>query len=184
MSLWWIFGFYFLERLLEVGIARRNRQRILPRGGREFHPESYRNLLAMHFGFFAALILETYPWRVPLDALTWFCLAALVLMQFLRYWCIVSLREFWNTRIIVLPGATVRRTGPYRWLRHPNYMAVTLEIFFLPLLMRAPFTLLVFSLANLGLLRQRIRLEEEALREHTDYGERFDGPKKSDSQAL
>ena len=164
-------------------IARRNRRRLLQRGGRECHPESYRNLVGMHLGFFASLLLESHPWGVPLDPLTWSCLAALVLLQILRYWCVVSLGDFWNTRIIVVPGAAVRRVGPYRWLRHPNYLAVTLEIFFIPLLMRAPFTLLFFSLANLVLLRQRIRLEEKALRQHTDYGERFDDPEKIDSEA-
>jgi methyltransferase len=113
---------------------------------------------------------------VPLDSLTLFCLIFLIFLQGLRYWCIVSLGEYWNTRIILVPDAETRRRGPYRFLRHPNYLAVTLEFAVIPLLMRAPLTLVVFSLANLVVLRQRIRLEEEALREFTDYGERFSRP--------
>lgn len=173
MSLWWVFGFYFAERLFELGLARRNRRTLIARGGREFSPESYRTVVWLHALFFIALLLESYPWRVPLDALTVFCLTLLVVLQAVRYWCIVSLGPCWNTRIIVVPGARVVRHGPYRFLRHPNYLVVTLEFAALPLLMRAPLTLFVFSLANLVLLRRRIRLEEEALREQTDYDDRF-----------
>jgi methyltransferase len=176
MSLWWIFGFYFGERLFELFLARRNRRRLEARGGREFHPESYRTIVLLHTLFFASLLAESFPWRVPLDSLTLFCLIFLVFLQGLRYWCIVSLGEYWNTRIILVPGAEARRRGPYRFLRHPNYLAVTLEFAVIPLMMRAPLTLVVFSLANLAVLRQRIRLEEEALREFTDYGERFSRP--------
>ena len=176
MSLWWIFGFYFGERLFELLIAGRNRRRMEARGGREFHPESYRTIVLLHTLFFASLLAESFPWRAPLDSLTLFCLIFLILLQGLRYWCIVSLGDYWNTRIILVPGAEARRRGPYRFLRHPNYLVVTLEFAVIPLLMRAPLTLVVFSLANLVVLRQRIRLEEEALREFTDYGERFARP--------
>jgi methyltransferase len=176
MSLWWIFGFYFGERLFELVLARRNRRRLEARGGREFHPETYRTIVLLHTLFFASLMAESFPWRIPLDSLTLFCLTFLILLQALRYWCIVSLGEYWNTRIILVPGAETRRRGPYRFLRHPNYLAVTLEFAVIPLLMRTPLTLIVFSLANLVVLRRRIRLEEEALREFTDYGKRFSQP--------
>jgi methyltransferase len=176
MSLWWVFGFYFGERLFELRLARWNRRRLEARGGREFHPETYRTIVLLHTLFFASLMAESFPWRVPLDSLTLFCLTFLLLLQALRYWCIISLGEYWNTRIILVPGAEARRRGPYRVLRHPNYLAVTLEFAIIPLLMRAPLTLIVFSLANLVVLRQRIRLEEEALREFTDYGKRFSRP--------
>jgi methyltransferase len=173
MSLWWIFAFYALERGLEVVIAGRNRRQLLARGGVELYPQSFRLIVLLHSLFALALLFEAHPWRVPFDALTIACLSALLLLQALRYWCIVSLGPFWNTRIIVLPGASVRRSGPYRWLRHPNYLVVILEFVFLPLLMRAPVTLIVFSLANLLVLRRRIALEERALREHTDYPRQF-----------
>lgn len=170
MSLWWVFVFFFSERLFELWLAARNRRILLARGGREFFPETFKELVLLHTLFFAALLGESYPWRVPLDHLTLFCFAALVLLMGLRYWCIFTLGVFWNTRILVLPGATAVRKGPYRFLRHPNYLVVTLEFALLPLLMRAPFTLVGFSLANLIVLRRRIRFEEQALREQTDWG--------------
>ena len=177
MNLWWVLLLLAAERGLEMLIARHNRQVLLRKGAKEFYPESFRAIVTMHGFFFIALVFEGYPWRVPLDVLTWACLIALVLLQLLRYWCIVSLGRFWNTRIIVLPGAGVQKRGPYRWLRHPNYLVVTLEFLFLPLLFRAPLTLLVFTLANLALLRRRIALEEKALGENTDYRSRFEEKK-------
>jgi methyltransferase len=170
MSLWWVFTFYALERGVEVLIAGRNRRQLLARGGMEFYPGNFRAIVLLHSLFALFLLVEAYPWRVPFDLLTVICLLVLGALQLLRYWCIVSLGPYWNTRIIVLPDATVRRGGPYRWLRHPNYLVVVLEFVFLPLLMRAPVTLVVFSVANLLVLRRRIGLEERALRAHTDFG--------------
>lgn len=169
MSLWWVFGFYFLERLFELRLAARNRRLLLARGGREFFPETYRTIVVLHTLFFAALLAESYPWRVPPDPLTLFCLAALALLMALRYWCIATLGAHWNTRIVVLPGSAVVRKGPYRLIRHPNYLVVVLEFALLPLLCRAPITLVIFSLANLVVLRRRIGFEERALRECTDW---------------
>jgi len=161
----WIFLLLIFQRLAELALASRNRKRAMARGGIESAPETYRKFLWLHSLFLVSLLLESYPWQLPLDALTWFCLVLFGLLQLLRYWCIRSLGEQWNTRLIVIPGSPLSRRGPYRWIRHPNYLVVTLELAVIPLLARAPMTLLMFSLANLVLLRQRIRLEEEALRE-------------------
>jgi methyltransferase len=105
--------------------------------------------------------------------LTIACLAGLVAVTTLRYASIATLGERWTTRIVSLPGSKVVRAGPYRFFRHPNYLVIALEFLLFPLLLRAPFTLVAFSLANLPVLRQRIRLEEKVLRETTDYGEKF-----------
>ncbi len=173
MSLYWLFGFLLGVRFLELRLAAKNRKILQQRGGREFYPESYRRIFILHLLFYLCLLLESYPWRIPLDSVTWVSLTLFGGLQLLRYWSIVSLGEFWNTRILLLPGASVVRKGPYRFLRHPNYLVVSLEFIVIPLLARAPLTLLVFSAANLLLLRQRIKLEERALREHTDYAETF-----------
>jgi methyltransferase len=171
----WVTPALVVQRLLELRLSSRNRRRLLARGGREIRPETYRTMVALHALFLLSLGLESYPWRVPADIRTTGSFAALAAVTALRYWAIASLGEYWNTRIVVVPGARVVRTGPYRYLRHPNYLVIVLEFLLLPLLMRAPATLVVFSLANLPVLRQRIRIEEEALRGATDYGERFQG---------
>lgn len=173
MSLWWVFTFLLVERLFELRLAAKNRRILLQRGGQEFFPESYRIIVWMHLLFLASLVLESYPWLVPLDALTWFSLAGILLLQLTRYWCVWSLKEYWNTRIILVPGATISRRGPYRFIRHPNYLVVTIEFALLPLLARAPATFLIFFIANLLVLRRRIILEEQVLREHTDYAQQF-----------
>jgi len=173
VSVAWVVPVVSAQRLAELWVSGRNRRRLLARGGREIHPETYRTMVALHVLFLGSLAWESNPWRVPLDARTWACLAALVLVTALRYWAIAALGEYWSTRVVVVPGARVIQRGPYRYLRHPNYLVIVLEFLLLPLLMRAPVTLVLFSLANLAVLRQRIRIEEAALREATDYSEQF-----------
>jgi len=169
MSLWWVFALLGGERLFELWLAGRNRRRLLQKGGQEFFAETYPKIVTLHALFFVALIAESYPWRIPLDGLSVALMATLLLLQAGRYWCIASLGEQWNTRIILVPGGRICRRGPYRFLRHPNYLVVTLEFIAIPLLARAPLTLLLFSLANALVLRQRIRCEEAALQQHTDF---------------
>ncbi|HEY3490517.1 MAG TPA: isoprenylcysteine carboxylmethyltransferase family protein [Candidatus Deferrimicrobiaceae bacterium] len=171
----WVFGVLLLQRAFEVFVSIRNRKALEPLGAKEFHPESFRNIAAMHALYFVSLAVESYPWRLPLDVRTISCLVAVALLAGLRLWCMASLHPYWNVRIVVVPGAHVKSSGPYRFLRHPNYLVVVLEFLFLPLLMRAPVTMVVFSVANLFALRQRIRFEEEALRSLTDYGKVFGG---------
>lgn len=165
ISLAWVAPAVAAQRLGELWLCRRNRLRLLARGGREVRHDTYKAMVALHVLFLASLALESHPWRVPADTRTWGCLAALVAVTGLRYWAITSLGEYWNTRVVVVPGTHLVRTGPYRCLRHPNYLVIVLEFLLLPLLMRAPVTLVLFTLANLALLRQRIRIEEAALEE-------------------
>lgn len=168
ISLAWVAPVVAAQRLSELWLCRRNRRRLLTRGGREVRPDTYKTMVGLHVLFLASLALESFPWRVPADIRTWSCLAALTAVTALRYWAIASLGEYWNTRVVVVPGTRLVRVGPYRFLRHPNYLVIVLEFLLLPLLMRAPVTLVLFSLANLAVLRQRIRIEEKALREATD----------------
>jgi len=170
ISLAWVAPVVATQRLGELWLCRRNRLRLLARGGREVRPDTYRTMVALHALFLLFLSIESYPWRVPADILTWGCLAALGVVTALRYWAISSLGEYWNTRIVVVRGTKLVRTGPYRFLRHPNYLVIVLEFLLLPLLMRAPVTLVLFSLANLAALRQRIRIEETALAEIAPAG--------------
>ncbi|GAB4362275.1 MAG: isoprenylcysteine carboxylmethyltransferase family protein [Deltaproteobacteria bacterium] len=173
MSAWWILGFLLLQRGGELALCRRNRRRLALRGGTERFPESYPLMVALHALWWLSLAVESHTWRIPPDERTLVCLAALVPVTALRYWSIVTLGEFWTTRIVVVPGSRRVRSGPYRYLRHPNYLAIVLEFLLFPLLLRAPITLAAFSLANLLVLRHRIRLEEKALSETDDPGGRF-----------
>jgi len=173
MMLLWLFLYLVMERLFELWLSRRNCRSLEARGGREFYPETFPRMVALHTLFLAALLAESYPWRFSQGYFSSALLAVFVLLQLVRYWCIFSLGENWNTRIMLVPGGSVKRRGPYRFLAHPNYLVVTLEFLLLPLLLQAPVTLAVFFPANLLILRQRIRLEELALREFTDYNRQF-----------
>jgi methyltransferase len=171
----WVVPAVSVQRLLELALSRRNRRRLLARGGTEIRPDTYRAMVALHVLFLLSLASESYPWRIPFDARTVACLTGLAAVTALRYWTIASLGGYWCTRVIVVPGTHIVRTGPYRFLRHPNYLVIVLEFLLLPLLLRAPLTLVGFSLANLAALVQRVRIEEEALRARTDYGQPLNG---------
>jgi len=168
ISVAWVAPAVALQRLGELWWCRRNRRRLLARGGREIRHDTYPAMAALHVLFLASLAVESYPWQVPADTRTWGCLAALAAVTAFRYWAIASLGEYWTTRVVVVPGTTLVRSGPYRFLRHPNYLAIVLEFLLIPFLMRAPGTLVLFTLANFIALRQRIRIEEEAIRNATD----------------
>ena len=173
MSLLWIFAYLVTERFFELCLSRRHRLALLARGGKEFYPETFKKVVALHSLFLLALFMESYPWLVTVKPFTVIILTLLVVLQAVRYWCIISLGEYWNTRIMVVSGESVKKIGPYRWLSHPNYLVVTLEFLLLPLLMHAPYTLALFFPANLIIICQRIRLEETSLRKFTDYNQQF-----------
>jgi len=174
MSAWWIIIYLILERLIELAVSHRNRARLLARGGREYYQESFRALAMLHVLFLISLVLESHPWVITLNWWNQLALGCFVLLQVGRYWCIWALGDNWNTRIIVVPGTTPVNRGPYRYLRHPNYLIVSLEFLVIPMLLHAPLTLAIFFIANVLLVRQRIRLEEEVLRRETRYGKVFD----------
>ena len=173
MSLLWIFAYLVAERMLEMYLSGRHIRTLAVRGGREFYPETFPTVIALHTLFLLALCAESYPWRLAAGMFSHTLLALFVLLQLARYWCIVSLGEYWNTRIVLVPGEKVKRRGPYRLLPHPNYLIVALEFALLPLLMGAPWTMALFFPANIAVVCRRIRLEEQALRQFTDYDEQF-----------
>ena len=173
MSLLWIFAYLVVERFFELYLSRRNCLILAAGGGREFYPETFSRMIALHTLFLCALCGESYPWHIPADPYHFSMITLFILLQGMRYWCILSLGTNWNTRIVLVPGGTVKKTGPYRYIAHPNYLVVTLEFILLPLIMHAPYTLVLFFPANLLILYQRIRLEELALREFTDYARQF-----------
>ncbi|MEX1078282.1 MAG: isoprenylcysteine carboxyl methyltransferase family protein [Homoserinimonas sp.] len=154
-----------IERIVELAISTRNARTALARGGREFGLGHFPWMVALHTGLLAASFLEAWLLERPfIPWLGWPMLALVVLSQALRYWCIASLGRQWNTRVIVVPGAGLVTRGPYRWLRHPNYLAVVIEGFALPLVFTSWVTALAFTVLNaVLLLRFRIPVEERAL---------------------
>lgn len=147
------------QRLLELVLARRNTRRLLAQGAVEIGAGHYPLFVLLHAGWLAALVLT-----VPADApVSWPLLTLFVLLQAGRVWVVASLGRFWTTRIVTLPGAPLVRRGPFRFVRHPNYLVVTGEIAVLPLAFGAWEIALVFSVLNAALLFHRIRVEERAL---------------------
>jgi methyltransferase len=151
---------------LELVISDRNARLARTRGGVETGQGHYPVMAVFHGAFLLACALEVVLLRRPFPgALGWVALGVVVAAQALRYWAIATLGWRWNTRIVVVPGAVPITGGPYRFVRHPNYVAVIAEMLALPLVHGAWLTALVFSVGNAWLLRVRIRAEENALGE-------------------
>lgn len=163
-----------LGRLLELRVAARNRQRLLARGGVEIAPGHYPWMVALHTAFLVSCPLEVWFLNRPfLPVLAGAMLFFLIAAAALRWWVISTLDGRWTTRIVVLPGVAPVTGGPYRFLRHPNYLAVILEIVSLPMIHTAWLTALVFSVADALLLRVRIRAEEAGLSQASGYEAAF-----------
>ena len=153
-----------LERLAELVVSKRNAAWSLARGGRESGRGHYPVMVALHTGFLAAMLVEAFVRRPEVaPSLAWSMLALVVAAQALRWWCIAVLGRQWNTRVIVVPGLATVRSGPYRLLRHPNYVAVVVEGFALPLVHAGWVTATTFTVLNAGLLAVRLRAENAAL---------------------
>jgi methyltransferase len=153
-----------VERLAELVVSKRNAAWSLARGGREYGFSHYPAMVVLHTGLLVGCLVEPIVADRPfIPALGWPMLALVVASQALRWWCIATLGRQWNTRVIVVPGAGAVHGGPYRWMKHPNYVAVVVEGFALPLVHTAWVTALVFTVLNAFLLRVRIRVEDQAL---------------------
>ena len=154
-----------MQRLLELALARRNERKARAKGAVERGQEHYPFVVVLHSLWLVSTFVEgllrgpEFPafWPLPL--------ALFLLVQPLRYWAIFSLGGSWNTKILVVPGAKLVRRGPYRYLNHPNYVAVVVEILTFPLIFGAWVTALVFTALNAVLLSVRIREENRVLAE-------------------
>jgi methyltransferase len=153
-----------VERLAELVVSRRNLAWSLARGGSEHGRGHYPWMVLLHTGLLAGALVEVAVADRPfLPALGWPMLGLVVASQALRWWCIRTLGHRWNTRVVVVPGLPLVHRGPYRVLAHPNYVAVVVEGFALPLVHTAWVTALVFTVLNVPLLTVRIRAEEAAM---------------------
>jgi methyltransferase len=155
------------ERLLELALSRRNRKIALAAGAIEPPSDHHVLMVIFHVLFFMSLVFEAIWLRRSFPgAIGWVALGGAAAAQALRYWAIATLGVRWNTRIIIFPNAAPVTTGPYRFLRHPNYLAVIAEMACVPMIFGCWLTAAVFSFGNIVLLRMRIRREEASLGEN------------------
>lgn len=147
-----------LQRLAEVAFDRRNTRALMAEGARQFGAGHYPVMVALHTAWLIAMAVLTEP-NPPVRP-GW--LALFAVCQVLRIWCVVSLGPYWTTRIVVVPDSVPVTRGPYRYLRHPNYLIVAFEVPVLPMALSLPWVALVFGLLNLALLAHRVRVEDAA----------------------
>lgn len=169
MVIRWVFtglvALLALQRIYELRLSGRHEALIRARGGREHAAWQVQAMKALHAGWFIAMLVEVHALHRPfLPGLSLLAMITLIVGQSLRYAAIRSLGWRWTVNVMTLPGLPLVRKGIYRYLRHPNYLGVVLEILAVPLLHCAYVTAIIFSLANLLLLSARIRTENRALR--------------------
>jgi methyltransferase len=158
-----------LQRVGELWLSSRNVRRLRAAGGREVGAGHYPFIVAVHVAWLAVIFVAVPPQRAP----DWPLLAVYAVLEAARAWVMVTLGRYWTTRIITLAGAPVVTGGPYRFVRHPNYLIVAAEIAVLPLAFGAWRIALLFTVLNAMVLAVRIRTEDAALaerRRRTEHG--------------
>jgi methyltransferase len=160
---WIFFAFLVSQRFLELRLAKRNERILKSKGALEFDRDGYRYIVATHVAFFISLVIEKFFLQRGLNKYWVVFFVIFVIAQILRYWAISSLGIYWNTRVLVVPGSQRMTKGPYRCLKHPNYIAVIMELSVIPLIFSCYLTSIIFSTVNFILIRRRIGIEEYAL---------------------
>lgn len=155
--------FLLTQRFVELAIARRHAKILKGRGAVEVDRNGYKFIVMMHAAFFISLILESIILRRHVSDYWILLLLVFGGAQVLRYWAIGSLGVYWNTKILVAPDHRIIRKGPYRFIRHPNYLAVIIEMAVVPLVFSCYATAVAFSFINAIVLKRRIRIETDAL---------------------
>ena len=152
-------------RVFEVSWSKRNARRVLARGGKAIVPDGMGAIALVHVFWFLAIVVEELllgP-QIRLLRYRWLFFSAFAGAEVLRVWCITSLGDSWNVRVLVCPGAARIRRGPYRFLRHPNYIGAVVMLVSLPLALGLPYTAAAVVPVKLLALRARIRIEDAAL---------------------
>lgn len=160
-----VIGIVAAQRILELVISKRNEVWLLSRGAIQYGAGHYRFIVLMHICFFLSMFEEFFfiKGHKELNIINYSFLVFFILLQFGRVWVLVSLGKYWNTKIYRIKRRPLVKTGPYKYLKHPNYIIVTLEIIALPLIFNLYYTALVFSVLNAIMLSIRIKAENKAL---------------------
>ena len=161
---WALLAVICVERVCELVVSTRHANASLRRGGVESGASHFPVMVALHFALLVGCVVEpVVAHRTFIPALGWPMIALVVAANALRWWCIATLGPYWSARVIVIPGTTLVRSGPYRWFAHPNYVAVIVEGAALPLAGSAWITACTFTVLNAALLTVRVRCETRAL---------------------
>jgi methyltransferase len=166
-------AFIIFQRLTELAIARKNEKWMKSQGALEFGSGHYPAMVLIHSAFILSIIAEVVFFHRELFAYWPVLMVLFVLTQLMRVWALISLGPYWNTKIIVLPGAKIIKKGPYRLIKHPNYVIVALELIIIPLMFNAYWTAAIFTILNMVILSVRIPAEEKALAQLTQYEKEF-----------
>lgn len=161
--MWILLVMIICQRIVELIIAKSNEKWMKERGGIEKGKEHYKWFLLLHFVFFCSIIIEAITYERNNVAVNLLMLTIFIIVQIGRFWCIYSLGRFWNTKIIVLPRVALIKKGPYKFMKHPNYLIVGIELFVIPILFAAYTSAIIFPLLHILLLKIRIPREEKAL---------------------
>ena len=157
-------------RLIELRISRRNQQRLLERGAERVADPNFRWMVALHAGILVFAVLEVWLLHRPfIPALAASMAVVFVLANAMRWWVIATLAGHWNVEVVSSTRLGVISSGPYRWVRHPNYAAVFVEMIALPMIYTAWLTALAGAIGHLFVLRARLRVEDGALMADPDY---------------
>jgi methyltransferase len=159
LAIYIIVALVALQRLIEVAYAERNTRALIARGAVEIGRAHYPLIVLLHAAWLASIVI----FLPPLPGIRWWALALFLALQLARVWVIATLGPYWTTRIITLESAPLVQTGPYRFVRHPNYLVVAGEIATLPLAFGEVMVAIVFTILNAATLFWRIRQEDRAL---------------------
>lgn len=152
-------SFLILQRLSELYISSRNEKWLLSQGAVQYGQSHYPYMVAMHTAFILSNIAE-YIWGDHAEFSTTFLILFIIVLSF-KFWALSSLGKYWNTKIYRIPNVYPVKKGPYKLLKHPNYMEVVCEIALIPLVFNLYYTAIVFSLLNAVMLTVRIREENK-----------------------
>lgn len=157
---------FIVQRLSELVIARRNEKWLLSQGAVQYGQEHYPFMIALHTLFIVSIITEYILRGKP--AIDWLFLVLFLLVLSFKFWALSSLGKYWNTKIYRVPGVYPVKKGPYKFLKHPNYMEVVLEIAIIPLVFHLYYTTIIFTLLNAAMLWVRIGVENKVWAEVHD----------------